>query len=196
MAARLQLPVLMLLPALGLCVPQAPVSHCEATPEVRSALDQMDQIVRDVKYAERVPYQRAILQDLLRKYPADIELNRRYYNLIKSNVPDELPALRKKLQQAADTNDFLAVYLGGLSFLGQNTPEGLKLLDRAKSLNPASPWPDVALSDAYGSGGKFGDRTKALQSVEGFFHSCPDGFNATMLGRLEKLGTPELQEAV
>lgn len=86
--------------------------------------------------------------------------------------------------------------MGGLSFLGENTPEGIKLLNRAKSLSSTSAWPDMAFTDVYGSGDKFADNTKALQSLEAYFHSCPDSINAAMLSHLEKLGTPELQEAV
>lgn len=50
MTVRLELPVILLLPVLAFSAPQAPVGECEATPEVRVALDLMDQRVRDVKY--------------------------------------------------------------------------------------------------------------------------------------------------
>src|SRR5690349_4597961 len=84
----------------------AAVSVCEPGPDARKALDELSAITnrRDMTNT---------LEELRRRYPGDIAIERRYIEFFKSDLPDDLPALRERYRARADENpkDPAALYL-------------------------------------------------------------------------------------
>src|ERR1035438_10279593 len=84
-----------------LCVPVcafgllAADNRCEPSANAQQALDRLSEKSRDMTYAERLAYERKALEELLRKFPGEMAIERRYVDLFKNDIPDELPALQR-----------------------------------------------------------------------------------------------------
>ena len=60
-----------------------PLPGCEATPEVRKIIDEKleSNLLDKMKFSERLAYQRRVLEDLMTRYPRDLEPFVRYSNV-------------------------------------------------------------------------------------------------------------------
>ncbi len=170
---------------------------CETAPEVRKILDEkLDGKVLDkMKYAQRVPYERQVLEDLIAKYPRELEPYQTLVNRIRWEAPDEFPALRNRLVRMAKDNpdDPLALLLAGWVLRGKDTPESIRLLEAARAKAPSFPWPAMELAGDYFSG-KRADKDKVAENIEAFFAICPastDGYAHWLLNK-----NPSLQPKV
>jgi hypothetical protein len=165
-------------------------------PDAQTALDQLSEKSRDMKYSERLAYQRKTLEDLLRKYPGEMIVERRYVDVFKYDVPDELPALQRQYWEKAarNPNDPAALYVAGLTLQGRDTPEAIRLMEKAQTLEPAFAWPYLSLANTYGSG-KFGD-TKSAEYIACYFRACPEGSYFFGISLLNRFCAPELQATV
>jgi hypothetical protein len=185
-----------------LCVPIVAISlvaansFCDPNPDAQAALDQLSEKSRDVKYSERLAYQRKTLEDLLRKYPGEMIVERRYVDVFKYDVPEELPALQRQYREKAarNPNDPAALYVAGLTLQGRDTPEAIRLMEKAQTLEPAFAWPYLSLANTYGSG-KFGD-TKSAEYIACYFRACPEGSYFFGISLLNRFCAPELQATV
>ena len=90
---------------------------CEAAPEVRKVLDKkLDPNLLDkMKLPERVALERQVLDDLITKYPRELEPYQTLINRLRSEDPDQYAELRNRLGKMAkdDPNDPLALLLAG-----------------------------------------------------------------------------------
>jgi hypothetical protein len=185
-----------------LCVPIAAISlwaagnSCDPNPDAQKALDQLNEKSRNMKYSERLAYQRKTLEEMLRKYPGEMVVERRYIDLFKYDFPDELPALQKRYRERAgqNPNDPAALYLAGVTLQSYDTPEAIRLMESAKKLDPAFGWPYVSLANTY-SRGKFGDKTKTAENISGYFGACPESTLSMALSLVSRLGAEETQAA-
>jgi thiol-disulfide isomerase/thioredoxin len=160
---------------------------CEALPEVRKTLDEkLDYNEQDkMKYTERVAFRHQVLEDLVAKYPRELESNESLRSFINQYFPDEYPAFRERwIKSSKDNpNDPLALLLGGEVLVGKDTPEAIRLWEAAKAKAPSFPWPALKLAGFYADG-KRADPVKMKENIEAFFASCPastDGYAQWLL---------------
>ncbi|MGD0778107.1 MAG: hypothetical protein ABSC05_35435 [Candidatus Solibacter sp.] len=185
-----------------LCVPVcafgllAADNRCEPSANAQEALDQLSEKSRDMKYAERLAYQRKALEELLRKFPGEMAIERRYVDLFKNDIPDELPALQKRYREraAANAKDPAAAYIAGVTLQRYETPEAIRLMESAKKLDPGFGWAYLSLTNTY-SRGKFADKAKSAENIAGYFGVCPDSTSSWALSLIGQHGTLELQAA-
>ncbi len=149
---------------------------CETAPEVRKILDKkLDPKTLDkMKLSERVALERQVLNDLIAKYPREIEPYQTLVNDMRSEDPDQYTELRNRFVKMAkdDPNDPLALLLAGSVLRGKDTPESIRLLEAAKAKAPNFPWPSRELASDYFRG-KIADQNKVKENIEAFFAICP-----------------------
>jgi thiol-disulfide isomerase/thioredoxin len=149
---------------------------CETAPEVRQVLDKkLDPNLLDkMKLPQRVALERQVLEDLIARYPREIEPYQTLVNRMRSEDPDQVAELRSRLVKRAkdDPNDPLALLLAGWVLRGKDTPESIRLLEAAKAKAPNFPWPFQELASDYFSG-KIADQNRLKENIEAFFALCP-----------------------
>lgn len=153
-----------------------PLPGCKATPELRRILDEkLDRnLLEKMKFAERMAYQRRVLEELMARYPREFEPMQRYSDLMSQDALDEYPAIRSRwVQQAKDhPEDPLALLVAGSSLIGRDTPEAIRLLEEAKTKAPDFPLPALNLAKIYSSG-KRADLSKMKENLDAYFAACP-----------------------
>lgn len=160
---------------------------CEAAPEVRKLIDDKLalRLLDRMKVSERMAYERPILEDLIAKYPRELEPYEILNFLLRQYGPDDYPAFRERLVKMAKErpDDPLALLLAGEALSGRNTPDAIRLIESAKAKAPDFPWPAMQLAQLY-SRGKSADPDKEEQNIETFFGLCPgsrDGYALWLL---------------
>jgi thiol-disulfide isomerase/thioredoxin len=147
---------------------------CETPPAIQKILD--EQLGRKrldpMKFAERIAFERQMLEDLIAKYPREVLPYQTLVNRMRNEDPDSYPALRDRLLKMARENpdDPLALMLAGWVLRDKNTAESIRLLEAAKA--PNFPWPAKELAGDY-FGGKAADQNKVRENIEMFFSICP-----------------------
>jgi len=162
---------------------------CDPSPEVRKVLDtQLDYKVLDkMKFVERTAYERRVLEDLIAKYPREIVPYWRLIQETRYSDPGAFPVLQDRFAKLASDqpDDPLALTLGGMVLVGKDTPEGIHLLESARTKAPDFPWAPLALADIYFSG-KRADNAKAAENISAFFATCPASTNRSAQWILNK----------
>lgn len=176
-----------------------PMPSCEPPEPVRQEMEQrLDwKVLRKMKGAERLAYQREVLEQIIAKYPREVEPARRLIDTVRWEDPEGFSALQDRFrkQAAQHPDDALAQYLAGFALLRSNTPETIRLLEKAKTVAPSYPWPYRVLADIY-SGGRLADAKAMMENIRAFFALCPDSVNGTAHSILAKTGDKALQAKV
>src|ERR1039458_6087876 len=137
---------------------------CEPRPEVRQVLDEKlsEKILQEMKFTERVAFRRQVLEDLIAKYPREVEPYRRLIQATKEEDTDHYPALVDRYQKQAEQHpdDPLTLYTAGLALSGMDTPQSIRLLEQARSQAPSFVWPALELAHIYSPGTKRVDKKK------------------------------------
>jgi len=150
-----------------------------------------------LKYAEQVARQHAVLDELIAKYPRELEPYQRLIDFTRWNEPDQFPALqaRFKNQAAQHPDNALALYLAGVVLFRTDTPESIRLLEEAKAKAPGFAWPDLQLATIY-SAGELVDKKKSAEHLASFFSRCPSSVDRAAQRMLSKVGDNTLQVRV
>jgi thiol-disulfide isomerase/thioredoxin len=175
---------------------QVSLPGCEAPAALRKIIkDQLEsKEFRHLPYQEQQERKQNVLSGLIAKYPREAlpwrrlivdPQNMREYDL------DPLTTLQKQLhaQQAAHPDDPLPLYLYASALRGTDTPESIRMLEKAQSLAPAFVWPSLDLAQIYSSG-KFADKQKFTDQLTKFFTACPisqDDYAYWMLVKIPEL---------
>ncbi len=181
-------------------LPAQAASVCEPRVEVRRILDDKvsEKTLPDLKFADRVAFRRQVLEDLIARYPNEVEPHRRLIAATQQDEPDQFPALVDRyLRQAGQhPDDPLALYLAGLAVYRKDTPHSIRLFERARSLDPGFPWPALGLANIYTHGEKRADTRKSADEIAAFFTACPSSTDREAQHRLDRAGPPPLQAQV
>ncbi len=190
--------LLLLIAACGRLFAQS--STCAPRPEVQEVLagklsfEALDQL----KFADRVAFRRTTLEDLIARYPREVEPQRRLLADTFEDDIDRMPELiaryRKQAEQHPD--DPLALYLAGVALYRRDTDRSIRLLEQARTLAPNFPWPALQLARIYSPGTKRADQAKAQSALAAFFSVCPSSTDPEAQTRLGKFGTSDLQARV
>jgi len=177
-----------------------PLPGCEPRAEVQQTIDEklFEPTLQQMKFGDRVRFRREVLEDLIAKYPREVEPHRR---LLKSTLNDDTanyPALAEHYRKQAELHpgDPLALYLAGLALANRDTPQSIRFLEQARAAAPDFAWPALELGQLYSPGTKRADKKKAADEIAAFFGACPSSVDAEAQELLSRAGAPELQARV
>ena len=172
-------------------------SICEPREEVRQILDDKlsEKTLNDLRFADRVAFRRQVLEDLIAKYPSEVEPYRQLIAATQQDDPDQFPALMDRYLRQAEQHpdDPLALYVAGLALYRTDTSRSIQLFEKARALDPRFAWPALGLANIYTHGEKRADTRKSADEITAFFTACPSSTDADAQHRLDRAGSPELQ---
>jgi thiol-disulfide isomerase/thioredoxin len=173
---------------------------CEAPRELRQTLhDKLGSPEFDqLNSAQREAIEQQVLTELAEKYPRELEPVKRQISRARNQQdehPEKLAALQAKYQKLAaeHPDDPLILYLAATTLKGKETPESIRLANRAIELAPNFAWPSLYLADLY-SRGKTLDKQKSSANLKQVFALCPASFDGSAQWLLGK--DTELQAKV
>src|SRR5437879_8206562 len=154
---------------------QAPDS-CAPIPAVKAALDELPSgATPDQTMPQFREQKMARIQALLRQYPGDLFVERTYIDF-QSWTPDRDQVIEHyKALAEKNPNDARWLYLYGLTLVGRQSPEAIKLLGSAIAKDPRFAWPHLSLAEIYTSP-NFLNKEKSVAEVKSFMNLCPASF--------------------
>lgn len=187
---KLYVCVLVLMSAIG--IEAAP--YCDAPDAVQAGLRRAAGLWdRPSTQAVRIADTRAILEELVQRYPDDIQANRRFQN--DAGISKEELAARYRERMVSRGGDALSTYFYALTLIGRDTSEGIRLFEESLRKDPELAWAHMGLAFVYSSR-RFADRGKAREHVDAFFRLCPTSYDFYTNRMLGSYGSPELQKSV
>jgi hypothetical protein len=153
---------------------------CGPAPAVKAALDQLPEqtpALTDPQFHERYT---AALQALLHQYPDDVFVQRAYINSMGSwdDRPKVIAEYRARYER--NPGDPQLAYLYGLTLVGRQSPEAIKLFNAALKENPRFVVPHLPLVTIYNSSA-FLNKERSAAHIRAFLDACPaslDGYEA------------------
>jgi hypothetical protein len=158
---------------------------CGPAPAVKAALDQLPEqtpALTDWQFHEQ---HAAALQALLRQYPEDVFVQRAYIDSMNSRSDKEKVIAEYKARHEQNTNNPQLDYLYGLTLVGRQSAEAIKLFSAALKEEPKFPWPHLPLVTIYNSS-VFLNKEQTVAHLRAFLDACPaslDGYE--MLARMD-----------
>jgi hypothetical protein len=153
---------------------------CGPAPAVKAALDQLPQqtpALTDWQFHEQYA---AALQALLRQYPEDVFVQRAYINSMDSRSDKDKVIAEYKARYERNPDNPQSAYLYGLTLVGRQSPEAIKLFSAALKADPKFPWPHLQLLTIYSSP-VFLNKEQSATHLRAFLDACPaslDGYEA------------------
>jgi len=159
---------------------------CTPSAAVQAGLDALDVLPRqtpdDTEWGFHEKAQAAV-KELLRQYPDDVFVQRRYIDTMYARYIDAAHGRTErstaieeyKTKLAANPGSAKLAYLYGVTLIGRRSPESVKLFDTALEKDPKFPWPHLALVQIYSSAA-FRDKAKTSAHLKAFLDACPVSF--------------------
>ncbi len=157
------------------------VEACAPSPAVKAALDQLPSYQSPAQTDWQYREQRsAAIQALLGQYPDDLFVQRTYISSTydPSDMDKLIDQYKAGREQSPDSPQLS--YLYGLTLVGRQTPEAIKLFEGALEKAPKFPWPHLSLVSIYASP-NFLNKQQSASHVKEFLDSCPaslEGYEA------------------
>lgn len=154
---------------------QSQINYCEQSPAVEADMKAVNKIFdEDLPFKVRTARQLALLKDMLKKYPTDYFVRRRYldtslggFSVNKEPLLVEYGAAMEK-----NPNDPVAVYLYSSLLVGRDTKEAIRLSTRLIQTAPEFPWSHLQLAEIYNTP-NFRDPVKLKEHLNLFSEKCP-----------------------
>ena len=164
----------------GLCVSAAAYAQCEASPQIKSALDSYASATRfDKPQAERKAGGAAAIDRPLAENPTDYFLLDRKRDLLDDNTSDgydrSVAWFAAAHEKYLDSPAVTTVYADVLR--NKDSARALALLEGNLKEHPDFPWTHFKLIGVFESG-KQRDPERAMQEAEAFMKLCPNYSNA------------------
>jgi len=153
---------------------------CSPAPAVKAALDQLPEqtpALTDWQFHEQ---HAAALQALLRQYPDDVFVQRAYINSMYSRSDKDKVIAEYKARYERNPDNPQLAYLYGMTLVGRQSPEAIKLFSAALKEDPKFPWPHLQLVTIYNSS-VFLNKEQSAAHLRAFLDACPaslDGYEA------------------
>ena len=148
---------------------------CGPAPAVKAALEQLPQRTPARTDWEFYQERLAAFQALLRQYPDDVFVQKAYigiYNSWNSRSDKEKVIADYKARHERNPDDAQLAYLYGLTLVGRQTPEAIKLFDAALKQDPSFALPHLELVTIYRSQ-VFSNKPQSVQHLQAFLDACP-----------------------
>jgi hypothetical protein len=162
---------------------------CESAPAVKAALDQLPQRTPEQTTWQFLQQRLDANEALLRLYPDDAFVQRAYVSLMKSIDMDKVIAEYKALHEQNPSNAQLA-YLYGLTLVGRQTPEAIKLFKAALERDHTFAPPHLELATNYDSK-VFSDKAQSMQHLRAYLDACPASLAGYRYGALSGVADKE-----
>jgi thiol-disulfide isomerase/thioredoxin len=167
----------------SLALAQGAVNYCEPSAELKAELKKVTQVNdEDLPYKQRRERQTAMLQALLKKYPNDFHLQRRYQNDRRAGffVDREALIADYRAQMEKNPNDPGAVYLYARLLVGLRTKEAIEQLEKLIQRTPDFPWSYLQLAEIYNYP-NFRDAAKLKDNLKQLMAKCPMAMDGVSL---------------
>ena len=176
-------PILCLLLLPNLTAAQSAGNYCEASAVVKEDIKKVNKL-----FDEKVPvntwveWQLTMLQELLKKYPNDFHIQRRYQDARRSRLlTDWKPLLADyRGQMEKNPRDPLAVYFYSRLLIGRNTKEAIELSNKVIEIAPDFPWTYLQLAEIYNYP-NFRDTNKSTDNLKQWISKCPKSMDGLRL---------------
>jgi hypothetical protein len=151
---------------------------CGPAPAVKLALDGLPQqtpALTDWQFHEQ---RAAAIQALLRQYPGDVFVQKAYIGSMYGRSDKEKVIVEYKARHDQNPDNAQLACLYGLTLLGRQSPEAIKLFSAALKEDPKFPWPHLPLVTIYSSP-VFLDKEQRVAHLKSFLDACPasmDGY--------------------
>jgi thiol-disulfide isomerase/thioredoxin len=124
----------------------------------------------------------AIAQELLKKYPDDYFVRRRYQDLRRSGFDSDIEALvaEYRAQTEQRPNDPVAIHLYARLITGRNTKEAIEKMEKLIASSPDFPQPYYGLAQIYAYP-NFRDPAKSKENLKKWMAKCPDSTSTVNL---------------
>lgn len=162
---------------------QSTANYCEAPPAVQEELTRIAAMYdADLPFVVIRERQIAMVEELMKKYPDNFHLKRRYQDVRQGGfvvnryaLIDEYRALMEK-----NPNDPVAVYLYARLLVGRKTKEAIELATRLTQQAPDFPWTHLQLAEIYNYP-NFKDPAKLKEHLKIWTARCPTLLSAVNL---------------
>ena len=190
------LPIAFMFVVANVMVAQDKIDYCEPSPAVKADLKQVDTVSNeDLPFKARRERQIALLQELLKKYPNDFHVQRRYLESRNGAFFVDRDALiaEYRAQMEKNSNDPIATYLYTRLLYGRQTKEVIRLATKLTQDAPQFPWSHLLLAEVYYTT-NFRDPAKFKEHLRLLFEKCPN--NTAGLVMLSRSNDKEMMNAV
>ena len=176
-------PILCLLLLPNFTPAQSAENYCEASAAVKDEIKKVNNL-----FDEKVPVntwverQLTTLQELLKKYPGDFHVQRRYQEARRSRLLTDWKPLLAGYHQQMEKNprDPVAVYFYSRLLIGQNTKEAIELSNKVAEISPDFPWTYLQLAEIY-TYPNFRDPNKSVENLKQWASKCPKSMEGIRL---------------
>jgi hypothetical protein len=148
------------------------VAVCGPAPAVKAALDQLPQqtpALTDWQFHEQ---RAAAIQALLRQYPSDVFVQKAYIDSVGGRLDKDKVIAEYKARHEQNPDNAPSAYLYGLTLVGRQSAEAIKLFNSALQKDSNFPWPHLQLVNIYGSPA-FLDKEQRAAHLKAFLEACP-----------------------
>ena len=176
-------PILCLLLLTTLTSAQSPTNYCEPSAAVKEDLKKVSSLNYEIlTFTKRRERQLTILQELMKKYPGDFFVQRRYQDARRNGFLVDAKALLAdyRVQMEKNPNDPVAIYLYSRLLVGENTKEAIELSNKLTQLSPDFPWGHLQLAEIYDYP-NFRDVPKSREQLKQWMSKCPTSLAAIRL---------------
>jgi thiol-disulfide isomerase/thioredoxin len=172
---------LLLLPTLAAA--QNTGNYCEPSAAVKEEIKKVNNVFYD-KALFRIRRERQItmLQELLKKYPGDFQLLRRYQDARRYGIIVDWKPLLADYREQMEKNprDPVAIYLYSRLMIGRNTKEAIELANKALEISPEFSPAHLQLAEIY-SYPNFRDPNKTVEHLKHWMSRCPNSLDGLRL---------------
>ena len=177
------LPILCLLLLPNLAAAQNAGNNCEPSPDVKAEIKKVNSL-----FDEKVPVkvwregQITALQELLKKYPGDFYIQRRYQESRRGGLMVDGKALRADYREQMEKNprDPMAIFFYSRLLIARNTKEAIELSNKVIEIAPDFPWTYLQLAEIYNYP-NFRDAKKLAENLKQWMSRCPKSMDGLRL---------------
>jgi hypothetical protein len=150
---------------------------CGPAPAVKLALDKLPEqtpALTDWQFHEQ---RLAAIQALLRQYPGDVFVEKAYIGSMGGRSDKEKVIAEYKAGHEQNPDNAQLAYLYGLTLVGRQSGEAIKLFSGALQKDPNFLWPHLELVRIYNSPA-FLDKEQRAAQLKAFLDACPASLEA------------------
>jgi hypothetical protein len=145
---------------------------CDPAPAVKAALEQLPEQTPTLTNWQFHEQHAAALQALQRQYPGDVFVQRAYIRSMYGRSDKEKVIAEYKARHEQNPYNAQLAYLYGMTLVGRQSPEAIKLFSTALQADPKFPLPQLELVSIYGTP-VFLDKEQRVAHLKAFLQACP-----------------------